>query len=144
MNRLICIRGHQGSGKSTLASRISCQQDFFHYEADRYFVRPDGEYSFNPRELSMAHAWCQECVQKAIELGDVVVANTFTKRNHIEVYKRVAEAYGAEFVVIRCVGNYQNIHGVPQEKVDKVKASMEEWPGEIIYRTEEDIKCLFQ
>lgn len=144
MNRLICIRGHQGSGKSTLAKELSAELDYFHYEADQYWYRPDGRYSFNPEELGNAHRWCRRNVEKSLLTGSVVVANTSRTLKEVKEYERIAKKAKATFIVVRCVGEYQNVHGVPQEKVDKVKRGMQEWPGEIIYNTKEVIKCLFQ
>ena len=39
----------------------------------------------------------------------------------------MARQYGAEFEVIECKGNYENIHGVDAKTIAEMKARLQEW-----------------
>ena len=53
---------------------------------------------------------------------NVVVANTFTRRWEYEPYLKMCD--DVEIVVAR--GNYQNIHGVPDNVVERMRERFEE------------------
>lgn len=83
--------------------------------------------------MPKAISWCVDMVRTALENGmDVCVANTFTKRKFVEAYKKIAEEFGAEFCVYRCVGHFQNQHGLTSGMVAGFQKAMEDWPGEVI------------
>lgn len=133
MIKLIIIRGIPGSGKTTLAKSVGSG---IYYEADQYFNRPDGQYDFNPTLLKNAHEWCYSQVRTAFKRGTrgtVTVSNTFTRLWEMQKYIDLAKEFGAELVVYRCVGRYQNIHGVPEEKVNEMLTRFQDYEGEIIY-----------
>lgn len=117
MTQLTLIRGLPGSGKSTLAK---CLNNTEHYEADMYFMR-DGVYQFDAAKLSSAHKWCQESALIALQQGHhVVVANTFTTLKELAPYFKMAESVGIVPNVLMCQGNFQNVHGVPPEKLEQM------------------------
>lgn len=130
MQTLYIIRGIPGSGKSTYAQKalagISC------YEADQYFIRPDGKYDFNARLLKEAHQWCKNEVEMEMDLGkDVVVANTFTRKWEMQAYIDLASKHNYNLKIIRCVGAYKNVHGVPDDKVQEMFDRFEDYCGEV-------------
>ena len=128
MATLHLFRGHPGSGKTTAAYRMF--PGIFHVENDMYVMR-DNKYEWSKDTVKDSIDWCISMVRNALEHGfDVVVANTFTKRRYIEAYKKIAEEYGANFDVHRCVGNFQNAHGLNSKMVDSFIKAMEDWPGE--------------
>ena len=127
--KLILCRGCPGSGKSTFVKTVF--PGVFHVENDMWHMK-DGEYRFNPKKQSMAISWCMDMVRTALENGmDVVVSNTFTKKGYVEAYKKVAEDFGAEFVVYRMHGDFENRHNVPADVLENMKSRFADWPGEI-------------
>lgn len=127
---LIIVRGWQGSGKSTFASKLrQIVKDFHypefntrHYEADMYFYK-DGKYNFEFSKLKNAHAWCKESVEKSINSGVylTIVANTFRTSKEIEPYLKMAKDAGVQVCIYECVGNFKNVHDVPEDIVEKYK-----------------------
>ena len=76
--------------------------------------------------------WCKNACRNALENGlDVIVCNTFTKQKYIKDYEDIAKEYGADFVVYRCNGQFQNTHNVPRSVLASMKAGFEDWDGEI-------------
>jgi len=124
MKTLYIIRGLPGSGKSTLARKLVGVK--FMREADMLFV-VDGVYKFDGNRIRDAHAWCFQSVQHllgAVEnenQEDVAVCNTFTRRWEYQPYIELAIEKGWSYQVIEVWGGWQNIHGVPQEKVFEMK-----------------------
>lgn len=130
MNRLILFRGWPGSGKTQAAYHMF--PGTFHIENDMFHIH-NGKYEWKSDNMPKAISWCIEMCKSALALGfDTVVCNTFTKRKFVEAYKKIAESYGAEFIVYRCTGHFQNVHGLSPEMVSGFEKSMEDWPGEII------------
>jgi predicted kinase len=122
---LLLIRGLPGSGKSTIAKEYVAM-GWKHFEADMYFMRT-GEYVFDATKLHQAHVWCQRKTQEALLTGhNVVVSNTFTTHKEMAEYKKIAQLENAKLEVLTATGNYNNVHNVPQEKLDQMKARWEE------------------
>ena len=123
---LTLVRGLPGSGKSTLARKICSETGASHYEADMYFVK-NGVYSFNPKLIGNAHSYCQNKTRDDLKKGlSVVVSNTFVKLWEMTKYVDMAHEFGAELVIIEAKGNYQNIHGVPDSKIEDMRNRWEE------------------
>lgn len=122
------VRGLPGSGKSTYAKSLGC----FHLEADMFFIRR-GIYQFDGRKIKMAHHWCQDMAQRAINAGvDVVVANTFTTMKELQPYISMAKFSGDHPLrVYKCTGGYGSIHMVPNESMERMKRRWVDYPGEI-------------
>jgi len=124
---LILIRGLPGSGKSTLAAKMHRA----HFEADAFFEQnPKGEYRFDATKLGAAHKWCQKSTEEALRQGrKVVVANTFTQMKELKPYLDMAQRLGCTVSVMEAKGNYQNVHGVPEEALRRMAARWEQLPG---------------
>ena len=116
--KLTLIRGLPGSGKSTLAKNF----DAVHIEADMFFLNDKGHYQYDATCIEQAHLWCQNETEKQLKLGkDVVIANTFVRRWEMNVYQQLAKRYKATLEVKVCKGRYENIHGVSDAVVDKMR-----------------------
>ena len=93
-----------------------------HFEADMFFYNKNGVYQFNPKKLGLAHMWCQTKFIEAMKNGfPVCVSNTSLTPKEREVYFTQATAHDYEIHVHYCTGGFQNVHGVPEEKVEKMK-----------------------
>ena len=117
---LYIVRGLPGSGKSTLAAKLAPNA---HYEADQ-FRYVDGVYVFNPAENASAHEKCYEAVKAAIMRGEpkIAVSNTFVQRWEYDKYIQLARQFNIKFTIIKCTGTWQNIHGVDQETMNRMKS----------------------
>ncbi len=130
MKKLILIGGAPGSGKTTYAKQLEEKYDGMlwtcHLEADRFFMQ-DGKYQFDPSRLSAVHRHCQKCAHDAMRLGTevVIVSNCFTKEWEREFYLEEACRWGYEVEWIHMTGTYPNEHGVPEEKVQKMRDAFE-------------------
>ena len=128
MKRLVVYRGLPGSGKSTAAkqlqeSLIQQGETVAYYEADMYWIGEDGQYHFDPKRLGDAHAWCRNKVREALRnCTTVIVANT----------NLTPMSENAKMESIHMKSMYGNIHGVPEETLEKMKAKEIDWPGEIL------------
>lgn len=123
------IRGLPGSGKSTFARGTG----LLHYEADMFFIQPDGEYKFNPGLIKQAHEWCQNSVRCALYARrSVIVSNTFTTLKEMQPYIEFAKKCEADLKVYRMTGNYGSIHNVPDETIERMRNRFEDYEGEIL------------
>jgi predicted kinase len=125
MKTLILLRGLPGSGKSTLAKTL-VNKDYCHKEADMFFVDSEGNYKFQLSKIRDAHKWCQEEVDFLMkyEHSPLVVSNTFTQEWEMKEYYKLAEKYGYTVfsVIIENRHNGVNEHGVPDEKLEQMRA----------------------
>lgn len=123
---LYIIRGVPGSGKSTLAHKLTDNV----VEADQYFYDDKGNYNWSADKLNQAHNWCFYTVKKYMEEGrdKIAVANTFVKNRDYKRYVELAKEFGYKVDIRTCTGNYQNIHNVPDETVEKMRSKFQETP----------------
>lgn len=122
MSIVYLVRGVPGSGKSTLAAKLAAgTPGARHYEADMYFEQ-SGDYKFDPAKLPSAHAWCFDKFTQAVRQKEpVIVSNTFTQLWEIKNYLDFGLDYDAKIVVVHCTGHWDNVHGVPNEKVAQMR-----------------------
>jgi len=139
---LYLIRGAPGSGKSTLAYLIALafRKAFILktvlYETDDFFHRSDGQgnslYFFELDKLPEAHEGCQNKVRGAMsstnefeEMKIIIVSNPFVSRQHLLPYQKLAREFGYKVVEIVCKSNFDNVHGVPHDKVRSIRQGFE-------------------
>ncbi len=127
MAHLYIIRGITGSGKTTLADKMLRHGMVdAHFEADMFMVDESGCYNFNPKYLKFCHEQCQRVTDDALMNNQpVAVSNTFVKKWEMQAYFDIAKNHGANVTVIICQGEYSNVHGVPDEKVEDMKRRFE-------------------
>ena len=129
--KLILIRGVSGSGKTTYAKKLIKQDpSLSHYEADMYFYQ-NGKYNFNPQKLKAAHDWCKAQTEIDLMSGkSVIVSNTFTQKWEIEPYIELGKKYGAQILIKKATGNYKNVHGVPDEALERMRSRWQDVENE--------------
>jgi predicted kinase len=120
-NDIVLIRGLPGSGKTTAAKSM---YGYKHFEADMY-LEVDGVYVYDVAKVKAAHDWCVASAKKALEDGlNAVVSNTFIKLWEMQRYIDL----GFPFRIIEMSESYQNIHGVPEDKIEMMKNGWQELP----------------
>jgi hypothetical protein len=130
MKTLILLRGLPGSGKSTLAGSLEM---VFCYEADKYFEDENGKYNFDPTKIKQAHQWCQDRVEKAMNVPNgfppprIVVSNTFTQEWEMQPYFDMAAKHGYRVVSLIVENRHDGVneHGVSDETIEKMKNRFE-------------------
>lgn len=124
MKTLFLIRGLPGSGKSTLALELKASV----CEADDFFLH-DGKYEYNAGRIAEAHQFCRSNVEHLMEYKTprIVVSNTFTQRWEMKPYLQLALEYDYRVVEVTLSGPlFPNIHGVPEETIQKMRARWEQ------------------
>lgn len=106
-------------------------KDYIHLEADMFF-EVNGVYMYDPQKVKEAHDWCVSKAKEELDRGNnVVVSNTFVKLFELRRYTD----FGYPFRIIEAKGNYLNVHGVPLDKIEFMKARWEKLPREWEYRS---------
>lgn len=128
---LIIVRGIPGSGKSTFAEKIvKAIPDSAHFESDTFFMR-GGKYVWKPELAFVAHRICEKKTAKSLDQRKVtVVSNTFTRQSEIKSYFEMAAEKNAKVIVFRMENSFPNVHGVPDETLEKMKARFFDIEGE--------------
>jgi len=139
---LIIIRGLPGSGKSFLAHHIHdailCNGgmngwEVEHWQADDFFGIGK-EYKFTPEDVPKAHKWCFNGVVNSMlrKVENIIVSNTATRRWEYENYIKAAREYGYKVQVIDVHGEFENVHGVPEEHLTKMAERWEPFDRELL------------
>ncbi len=128
---LVVFQGPSGGGKSTEAGKLvrlikEAGRDAVVYSTDDYHWENNG-YVFKPTRLGEFHAKNLERSKAALDARQtVIVDNTNIRRWECKGYVEHAVKLGIPVVFIRVDGNFQNIHGVPDDKVRMMRDNMEE------------------
>lgn len=122
---VIIIRGASGSGKTTFANQVVAEPKVV-CTADDWFEEEYGYYNWNVKDIGKAHAWCRDKFLDALDdinIDNVVVCNTNTKRKDFKFYEDTAKERGipVHFVVMENRHEGENVHGVPDETVMRQK-----------------------
>jgi len=156
---VILVRGIPGSGKTTLVDAICdlffedpehkpfwLSERIADFSADKYMVDEGDNYAFNPYRLKECHQSCFRDFGSALfgALGDsgtavnvLLVHNTFTQKWEMDPYVACCRGFGKHLIVVRCEGGFDNVHGVPADKVEVMRNRMEPFEGEIILSRED-------
>lgn len=137
--KVVILCGISGAGKST---RTQTQySSAVVWSADNYFMDENGNYEFDPKALSKAHAWCLQGFVRSLLSGTklIVVDNTNTSVAEVAPYAALAQAYGYELSIeilkidVETAFN-RNVHGVPRDtivkmanKIDKLEKDLPPW-----------------
>jgi adenylate kinase family enzyme len=125
----ICVimQGASGSGKSTLAKQIAGVIDAEIFSTDDFHVESDGMYRFKPEQLGLFHKKNQERAIVAMQAGkNVIIDNTNIKKFEAKPYVQAALQVGATIRFVRALGDFKNVHGVPDDKVQMMKEKLED------------------
>ena len=130
---LFLVRGLPGSGKTSFASAI--WNDYAVCEADKFFYDKEGNYNFDGSKLKEAHTWCKNQVETRMidhqnnqqYYPEIAVSNTFTQEWEMEDYFKLADKYGYKVVSLIIENRHggQNVHGVPEDKLQIMKNRFE-------------------
>ena len=120
------IRGVPGSTKTTRARQLALELGITdYYEADMFFMM-GGVYRWSASRLKDAHTWCQNKTKDALLNGkSVIVANCFVRKWEMKFYLDLAQELGIKVVVEVMEGKYDNVHGVPQDKIEQMRKNFE-------------------
>jgi predicted kinase len=144
-NVVYIMRGIPGSGKSTKAREISQRHGGAPIcSADDYFM-VGGEYRFDVKQLSNAHATCFDCFKSALDSGEpaVIVDNTHTRKWEYEKYVDAAREAGYRVEIVEIphidpeLAAERNTHGVPQEAIERM---LDRWEPSTVARTARNMR----
>lgn len=128
MKTVIILRGVPGSGKSTFAKfLLDTHAVSYHCETDKYFYNEAGEYVFDPSKLAENHNKCfkQFCYYLENDNKNIVVSNCNLQKWEFERYEKAAKDAGFNVFVLALNGGFDNVHGVPLQKIETLKKRFE-------------------
>ena len=130
---LVLVRGISGSGKSTFVKKN--YPTYNHYEADMFFYDEDGNYNFDPAKIKTAHEWCQNQTRNSLKKREnTIVSNTFVRHWEMKYYLDLAKELNVPVRVYRTTKQYKNVHGVPDEAIQRMKQNFEDFENEILIK----------
>lgn len=129
MDMLYLVRGLPGSGKSTLAATLATALRAPHFEHDAYLYTPEGEYLWTEGRMAYAYRACLRDTEQKMSIASpaIVVSNVFPTAKSLKNYKKLAEqyGYGVTYVVVENRRGGQNIHSVPEDVLDSMRAAFQ-------------------
>ena len=123
---MVIMQGASGSGKSTMAQTIKEMLEYVGQfvqicSTDDFFVK-DGVYTFDPSKIVAYHKANQEKARGYLEAGDsVIIDNTNTQAWEAKPYVVMAQELGVPVFFVPCHGRFDNVHGVPSDKVEAMR-----------------------
>lgn len=128
---LVLIQGIPGSGKSTLAKNIleysvnNVATKIHWHEADTFFIDDEMQYRFDSHWLSEAHSYCYSRAAYTLFVKrHTIVSNTFTSDKELAPYISLAKKAHAKLVIVRMETQYESVHNVPAEAIERMKNRM--------------------
>ena len=86
----------------------------------------DANGGYDRTKIEIAHKWCQDMTEKAMQSGDdVVVSNTFIKLWEMTNYGFLALKYKYTLKVTTATGGWPNTHNVPGYVVKRMAKKFE-------------------
>ena len=135
MKKMFLVYGVPGAGKTTFVKNelIPKYDDLRHYEADMFFMK-NGKYDFNPKQLFLAHKWCQKKAEEAmIDGATLAISNTSVTPRDRRFYLEIAKKYGYVVIPHFLYGGFKSVHGVSE-------ASMKKFAGRLKFVTADEIQ----
>lgn len=127
---MVIMQGASGSGKSTMAQTIKAMLEAVGQAVkicstdDEYVT--DGKYHFDPSKIGEYHAKNLKKAEFALDWGSsVIVDNTNTQAWEARPYVQAAQRVGVPVYFVRCHGRFDNVHGVPPDKVEAMRQRCE-------------------
>jgi len=117
------IRGIPGSGKSTLAAKMAEESHVSYVETDQFLYNEKGEYEWTEERLSRAIDQCYDGVYLRMVMKEpiVITAGVYSRWRAMRGYIELAQTHGYQVHIIECKGDYGSIHGVPADRLEKIK-----------------------
>ncbi|MFY4731191.1 AAA family ATPase [Nitrospira sp. BLG_2] len=126
MSIMVVMQGASGSGKSTMAETIKAMLEATGHKVeicstdDEFKV--DGVYKFDPSKIGENHIKCQKKARYHLDWGtSVIIDNTNTQAWEARPYVQMAQELGVPVFFVPCHGKFNNVHGVPPEKVEAMR-----------------------
>jgi len=120
--KLLLIGGAPGSGKTSLARTLDREL----VEADQFFELGGGGYAYDSTKIKEAHAWAQNKVRVLLLQGQPVVATAIFARHWERMaYANIAHQIKCGVAMHFCSGEFPNVHGVSQDKVESIRLRIE-------------------
>jgi predicted kinase len=132
---LYIVRGWPGSGKTTFVKDNN--PECLHLEADMLCVKADS-YQWEGDNVVRNHKTCFEIAKLVFSRGaDLCISNTFTQKWEFKHYISLAQSLGYRVEVYRMGCNFDSIHNVPKDIIQKMKNRFEDYEGETIVKLQE-------
>ena len=126
---LYIVRGLPGSGKSTFAKSLSRALNCPHFEEDMWLFTK-GHYYWTPERFEIAVETCLRETELAMlnyNVNAIVVSNVFETEDMLEPYATLAKKHDwpVTYLVAENRRGGVNIHNVPDEALDQMKAEFQ-------------------
>ena len=131
--KLTVIRGLPGSGKTTYAN------DNFRavkLQLDMLRIR-NGQYIYDRSQVQFLLMRLYHLIgQVLLSRCDVVVVNTFIKKQQINQIKKLADMYGVQFQVITLKNNFGSTLVIPEKDIVRMKNNWQDYSEQKIIGSE--------
>lgn len=129
MTKLVIIRGAAGSGKTTYAEQFVAD-GYVRVESDDFFTDRNGIYRWDQTRMTEVFRKQFVKVTRYLFSGqDVVMPGCFTKLSDMKDYINFCHDYGIEYEIYEMKTQFQNIHGVTDDKVELMRNRFQPYAG---------------